>query len=42
MWTGDVKDYKGWYTQFSAYCSTIHDGGDVTKLLMLYKMGPVL
>ena len=30
-----------WYTQFSAYCSTIHDGEDVIKLLMLYKTGPL-
>ena len=37
IWTGEVKDYKGWYTQFSAFVSTIQDGGDVIKLLMKYK-----
>ena len=37
IWTGEVKDYKGWYTQFSAFVSTIHDGGDVINLLMRYK-----
>ena len=33
MWSGDVKDYKGWYTQFSAYCSTLLEGEAVIALL---------
>ena len=41
MWTGEVKDYKGWYTQFSAYCSTLDEGEAVITLLKTYKAGPI-
>lgn len=37
MWSGEIKDFKGWYTQFSAYCSTIEEGSDVITLLMRHK-----
>ena len=37
MWSGEIKDFKGWYTQFSAYCSTIEEGADVIALLRQHK-----